>query len=173
MSVFVVSDLHLGHKNVIKWSPTRGGYCVETHDNWIIERWNSVVAKRDVVWVLGDVAFSAEGLAKVSRLNGYKYLVSGNHDKYAVEKYMEHFKIKPGICRLKGIWLTHAPIHPSELRGRLNAHGHVHDNSVLAGDGKPDPRYYNTCVEACDGRPIPIEKLIERKLKHGLDGYYD
>ena len=174
MTVFVISDLHLGHKNICRWSPKRRGPDVEAHDAWIIEQWNSVVKKRDVVWVLGDVAFSHEGLAKVPLLNGMKYLITGNHDKYRAEAYQEHFKLKPGICRLKGMWLSHAPIHPSELRGRLNIHGHSHDSHMLFhGSTERDYGYYNVCVEACEGKPVDIAVLIEHKLKHKLEGFYD
>lgn len=157
-NVFFISDLHLGHRRVLNFAKEFRGGCetVEEHDEWIIERWNSVVRPRDVVKVLGDVAFSKEGLAKVCRLSGNKHLVMGNHDKYPIEEYLRDFRILPGVVKYKGFWLSHAPIYPSELRGIKNIHGHVHGRSI------PDDRYINVCVEPLGGVPIPFDEIAER-----------
>jgi len=169
--VFIISDLHLDHKRILDFSgTTRYGHNVHEHDEWIIAQWNSVVRKRDVVKVLGDVAFSREGLAKCARLNGTKHLTMANHDKYPVEEYMKYFKIKPGLESYKGFWLSHCPIHPCELRGKKNIHGHVHMNSVtytkpeFGGGYAADPDYINVCVEAVDGVPVLFDDIKE---KHG------
>ena len=166
MTVFVISDLHLGHKSIIYWRDCVKGYTLEEHDDWIVNSWNSVVKKRDIVWVLGDVAFSRDGLAKVSRLNGYKYLVTGNHDKFTNASYAEYFTIKPGVTKHKGMWFSHAPIHPDELRGTINVHGHVHATDIKLSNGHKDPRYYNVCVEALNGRPVTLETLKAHKAIH-------
>lgn len=49
----------------------------------IIDNWNSVVSPGDTVYHLGDVALGQidKSLACVSRLNGYKILILGNHDR--------------------------------------------------------------------------------------------
>lgn len=164
---YLISDLHLGHKKILDFSPERGGSTVEEHDEWIIEQWNSVVKKRDTVYVLGDIAFSREGLAKCSKLRGNKQCILGNHDLFTVEEYMKYFRVRPGIFKYKGFWLSHAPIHPHELRGKKNIHGHVHSNSVKAEYRQPlcnlmndlDHRYINVCVEALNGVPISIEEI--------------
>lgn len=116
-------------------------------DEWIIESWNFIVTKRDLVWVLGDVAMgkSKEGkpnLKKISKLNGTKKLILGNHDELPIEEYLNYFQVIKGFTRYKGYWLSHAPIHPLELRGKKNIHGHVHHNSI------DDRNYINVCVEA-------------------------
>ena len=86
--VFFISDLHLGHKNILSFAGDyRGGDTVEEHDEWIVDQWNSVVGKRDVVYVLGDVAFTREGLAKCNRLVGNKKLILRNHDNFPLEEY--------------------------------------------------------------------------------------
>lgn len=154
---YVISDLHLGHKRILEFtSPYRSGITVDEHDEWIIQQWNSRVRKRDVVYVLGDVAFSHEGLAKCALLNGQKMLVMGNHDQFHIDDYRKHFSIKPGIFKYKGFWLSHAPIHPAELRGHFNIHGHVHQHTI------DDGRYINACVEAVNGVPLNVEELRER-----------
>lgn len=57
------------------------------------------------------------------------------------------------MVKYKNLWLTHAPIHPDELRGKKNVHGHCHGHILN------DKRYINVCVEHAD-RPIPIEEII-------------
>lgn len=155
---YVISDLHLGHKNIIKFSGAlRGGANVEEHDLWIMDQWNSVVTKHDLVYVLGDVAMNRESLEKVKRLKGNKLLVRGNHDVYNTKIYLEYFQEVWGFLHHKGVfWMSHAPIHPQELRGKFNLHGHVHQNSI------PDDRYINCCVDAHYGIPQDLDALVEK-----------
>lgn len=163
MATYVISDLHLGHKSILRFSPERGGTTVDEHDEWIIEQWNkTVLHKHDVVWILGDVAFSQIALHKVCRLKGYKNLVRGNHDTQSTQAYLKYFNNVFGITKVSGMWLSHAPIHPQELRGRANVHGHVHNNSIRDVNGELDPRYMNVCVEALNGIPVLLDDLIAR-----------
>lgn len=159
---YMISDLHLGHKNIIKFAGRERGGCttIEEHDSWIVEMWNSVVNKNDVVYVLGDVAFTREGLSLVRKLKGQKHLIMGNHDAFPIREYFDYFSIiRPSPFSYKGYWLSHCPIHPQELRGRKNVHGHVHNNPV------PDSRYISVCVEALGGTPRTLDQL-EALQKH-------
>ena len=153
--VYFISDLHLGHKKILEFSGSyREGLTVDDHDDWLIEQWNSVVRKRDVVYLLGDVAFSREGLAKLSLLRGDKKLIMGNHDKFRASEYEEQgLRVIGGVVKYKNFWLSHSPIHPAELRGLKNIHGHVHSNSI------PDDRYINVCVERLSGIPLFLEDI--------------
>lgn len=58
----------------------------------------------------------------------------------------------------KKFWLSHCPLHPEELRGRLNIHGHVHTNSVR------DQRYINVSFEMSK-TPIPLEDIVSGKFQ--------
>ena len=153
--VFFISDLHFGHKHILKFSPSRGGASVEEHDEILVQKWNSVVTKRDLVYVLGDVCFSMERMPLLDQMNGMKKLVRGNHDRFNSGVYLKYFQEIYGFLRYKGFWISHAPIHPDELRGKGNIHGHVHSAVI------PDPRYVSVCVEALDGYPIPFDKIQE------------
>lgn len=155
---WVISDLHLGHKNILRYSGAlRGGTTPEEHDAWIREQWNSVVRKGDLVYVLGDVAMTSEALAQLRSFKGQKKLVRGNHDVEATQEYLKYFDQVYGLLSFKGtFWLSHAPVHPAELRGRLNIHGHVHQNSI------PDARYINACVEMSYGVPQSLDDLFEQ-----------
>jgi calcineurin-like phosphoesterase family protein len=68
----------------------RGFDSLAEHDETIIQGWNGVVGRDDVVFVLGDVAAlgcggdddgSGDGLEPVTELRGHKYLVCGQTDR--------------------------------------------------------------------------------------------
>lgn len=168
--VFLISDLHFGHKRICEFGG-QTGVNYRTGDTWqenmhtIIENWNSVVTKRDIVFVLGDVAFNQEGYDAVGELNGRKKLIRGNHDNYfSTEEWLKHFETVEGIVGYKGYWLTHAPIHPNELRGKKNIHGHLHQHSIRNSyTGEYDPNYINVCCEAIGETPIPFEWIRDGK----------
>jgi len=159
-TTFFISDLHLGHKRIIEFSKeSRESSSIEAHNQWIITQWNSVVGKRDTVYCLGDIAFSRDGLQLCNELNGIKKAILGNHDGFSIEDYQSvGFKILPSIYKYKQWWLTHAPIHPQELRGKGNIHGHVHSNSI------DDIRYMNVCVENVQ-KPVSLDEV--RGYFHG------
>jgi calcineurin-like phosphoesterase family protein len=82
MTVWFTADLHLGHGNIIEYS-RRPFVDVESMNQALIQKWNSVVQPADTVWVLGDIALGRidESLALVSELHGRKLLLAGNHDR--------------------------------------------------------------------------------------------
>lgn len=151
--IYFISDLHLGHKKILEFSPSRGGSTVDEHDTWIVSQWNSVIVKRDIVYVLGDVCFDIEKMKLLSLMAGEKRLILGNHDVFPIEEYLKYFTKVYGLTKYKGFWLSHAPIHPEELRGKPNIHGHVHNNIIN------DSRYISVCVEALNGKPISLTTL--------------
>lgn len=170
-NVYVISDLHLGHENILKFAGKYRSWAntVEEHDWALISRIRSVCrSKRDVLYVLGDVAMQVGRLELLNEIPARKILVRGNHDTFQDGVYRKYFDSIQGIVHKRynsqGYWFSHAPIHPVELRGRRNVHGHVHANSILqrvqANIGcLADPRYINVCVENCDGYPINIAEL--------------
>lgn len=86
MTVHFCSDLHFGHKNVIKYS-NRPFSSAEEMDEAMITNWNRVVSPNDTVHHLGDFAFAKIDRVKaiLKRLNGRKCFVNGNHDKVIKE----------------------------------------------------------------------------------------
>ncbi len=162
--VYFISDLHFGHKRIIEFS---GEY--RTGDTWeenaevLVDNWNSVVTKRDTVFVLGDVAFSRVGFEYVRRLKGNLRLIMGNHDQFKSAKYLEVFNSIHGIMKYRGYWLTHCPIHPRELshsnKMEKNIHGHVHANSIMTDKHWYDKNYINVCCEAINETPISFADI--------------
>ncbi len=60
------------------------------------------------------------------------------------------------LVKYKNFWLSHAPVHPGELSGKKNLHGHTHFE--LMGD----PRYINVCVEYAKS-PVRLEDIMSGK----------
>lgn len=60
-------------------------------DSVLIEKWNEVVGKRDIVYHLGDFAFANEKFIRtlIQKLNGQIFLIRGNHDRFSPRKYLE------------------------------------------------------------------------------------
>ena len=162
-TVRFIADLHLGHTNM---ALKRGFATVEEHDEYIIEKYNSVVSKRDVTYILGDVTMEKSAPYELlDRLNGMKHVVLGNHDRRQdVKKLLEYVESVAGMIQYKGVMLTHCPIHPMELEYRFNKniHGHIHDKQVLLSDScfeEPDKRYICVSCERVDYTPKTLEEL--------------
>lgn len=66
---------------------------IEMMDKWLIDLWNSQVTKKDVVYILGDFSFhnAEENKKLLSKLNGKKFLILGNHDGNS-DKLDNHFE---------------------------------------------------------------------------------
>lgn len=94
MTTHFVSDTHWGHTNIIKYS-NRPFSSVPEMNEALIKNWNAVVQPNDTVWHLGDVAFCKypEFKSIISRLNGNKNLVYGNHDKMIEQNEAELLRL--------------------------------------------------------------------------------
>jgi len=145
MGVFFTSDWHLGHKNIQKF---RKHVQDEEHNRkLIIQEYKDKITKRDDVYVLGDAVFTMWALQNLEGLPGRRFLIRGNHDKLDTQAYLKHFHGVYGLLKYKEFWLSHAPIHPQELRGKVSLHGHVHYETVRTDTQDIDMRYFNCCVE--------------------------
>lgn len=170
MARFFISDLHLGHLPIVsKYSRTHFS-SIEDHDKTIVENIMNTLTKRDSLMILGDICFNKESIMylemiaeKIQSLS----LCLGNHDLersnmpsledfitvvgnskkiFSMQKYKSHY------------WLTHAPLHPKELRGKYNIHGHVHDRSMKR-FGFLDKRYINVSCENTNYFPINFDDI--------------
>lgn len=173
MTIFVISDTHFNHSNILTFKdsvgkPTRTFSSVEEMNEVMIERWNEVVRDGDTVYHLGDVLFGKDKMdwlnKHMPRLRGKKRLIFGNHDDPANFVGKGHFS-KTMLWRMfpeHNILLTHVPVHPSTLQeGRfgdgpmLNVHGHIHQNK------SPEGPYRCVCVEQIDYRPVALEDVVK------------
>ena len=169
--VFFTSDLHFGHKNLCQGLR---GMTAEESDKLIIDNWNKVVTKRDLVYVLGDITMENQNdIPKyISQLNGRIVLIGGNHDtKQCCDVYRKLGITVMGCLKYKGFICTHIPVHPYELEQdgrqllRGNIHGHVHIAGRIDGvnySPKTDygPLYYNVNIELHNYTPIAFDDLV-------------
>ena len=84
---YFTSDLHLGHRNIIRLC-NRPFATIEEMDETLIRNCNAKVTNGDTVYILGDLLFRNEKPAEeyLKQLKGKKHLIIGNHDRDWVKK---------------------------------------------------------------------------------------
>jgi calcineurin-like phosphoesterase family protein len=149
----------------------RGFNTIEEHDEYFVKQWNSVVAKRDLTYILGDITMeSAKAYPILDRLNGRKIVVGGNHDKPGhTRELLKHVDSIAGMIQYKGIFLTHCPVHPREMKYRIkhNIHGHIHENFIekefrflgIKIFSRVDRRYHCVSCEHVNYTPKSLKEL--------------
>lgn len=156
-NVWFISDIHGGHKNLVRW---REDFTTEEeHFEFVKINYHKVVTKRDHVYFLGDIAFTQERLWEISGWAGEKkILVCGNHDTehISMRDLVNAFDEVHSLLKYKEFWLSHAPVHQDELRGKKNVHGHCHNHLIN------DPRYMNVCLEQTGYGPVSLETVRKR-----------
>jgi calcineurin-like phosphoesterase family protein len=186
-SVFLVSDTHFGHAGVCRFTRSDGVTKLrpwtdpDEMDEFMVKAWNERVRPTDKVYHLGDVVINRKALKTLSRLNGDKVLIRGNHDIFPDTEYREYFRELRAYHVMNGMILSHIPIHPESLgRFGVNIHGHLHANRVtLPGFGGKitdivDTRYHCVCVEQTDFAPILFEDVIKRiEAEGGVVGFHN
>lgn len=164
---WVVSDTHFGHANILTFLDENGKNVrtfssVEEMDETMINNWNKVVKKDDIVYHLGDVVINKKFMYQIGRCNGSKRLILGNHDPF-FDIYPTYFK-KVYAMRIfprdvGKMILSHIPIHSDSVgRFRLNLHGHIHEKCIN------DSRYLNCCVDYPGNNytPINLEEIRDK-----------
>lgn len=156
--IFVWSDQHFGHKNIIKYS-NRPFADIDEMRETMIRNHNDMVGMDDyVIWV-GDVAFLNDDKANeiLHRLNGYKILIIGNHDmqkKKLKRLHVDEVHLLYDI-EVDGVTMvfTHFPITnlPKPI---VNVHGHTHDKEDQS------VQHINVSVERIGYKPVPFDNLI-------------
>jgi calcineurin-like phosphoesterase family protein len=158
MLTLFAGDLHLGSNNVVKF---RNQFkTVEEHDQTIVNNIMECLNKRSLLYLLGDVCMSAEALAYIDmfRSTGARVvLIGGNHctDKVSMQMLSSAFDDVLFYKNKYGMTMSHMPIHPQQLRGKLNLHAHTHDSIIT------DSRYLCVSLEQINYKPISIEQVRE------------
>lgn len=157
MKYWFTSDLHLGHANVIDLCK-RPFKDITEHDNVLITHHNELVSNSDIIIDLGDVGFrcSPNYIANcLSRMNGKRIIVLGNHDKslrQAYKKGLLNDLLKSNKIEIVGgdiaindktlavskmikidgqkIFCNHYAVRswPNAFRGAWHLYGHSHGN---------------------------------------------
>jgi calcineurin-like phosphoesterase family protein len=180
-AVFLTSDTHFGHAGVCRFTEADGVTKIrpwtdpDEMDEEMIKRWNDTVRPNDKVYHLGDVVINRKSLKTLSRLNGDKVLIRGNHDIFRDDEYRVYFRELRAYHVMNGMILSHIPLHEASLgRFGVNIHGHLHSGRVKKARGidaktgatlystENDVRYHCVCVEQTDFTPILFEDVIKR-----------
>lgn len=162
-NIWFTADLHFNHKIVLRG---RGFIGVSEHDQFLINQWNSVVQRKDSVYVLGDFCLGLDQkyfLSVVRELSGNIHLIIGNHDQLALKAHRRHnvFCWAKDTYLLKAqehsFWLSHYAhrVWPLSHYGSMHLYGHSHGN--LEGHG----RSMDVGVDCCGMRPIHIDEIID------------
>ena len=146
--IYFIADTHFNHENIIKYCDRPFSNAKEMNE-YIIQKWNSVVKEDDIVYHLGDVGFGTTEMLKelISRLNGTKILLRGNHDfKRGVNGWKEvgFSEVYKKKIELGNLILTHEPIEILE-DGKINVFGHIHNKPL----GKRFNKENHICI-SCD-----------------------
>ena len=164
--IFLIGDPHFGHRNIIEYC-NRPFADVEDMTEQLIYRWNSVVGKNDIVYVVGDFALC--GKQKIieigHRLNGRKRLILGNHDGASMNTYREagfEFVYNHPIILDHFYIISHQPMEYIPGNGVFaNIFAHVHDDPAYV---DVSARTFCVSAERIDYTPIDFEEAKKQMM---------
>jgi calcineurin-like phosphoesterase family protein len=181
--VFFTSDTHFGHKNILRFCQ-RPWEDIKSHNEGLIELWNSVVGDDDIIFHLGDVCwFNArhDTLKLIKKLKGQIYIVPGNHDtiqQFELCKDLPNFHLLSDVCTvyLRDVYiqhpielvLSHYPLMTWSHRDHkaLQFFGHIHSGPRSTCKFDCDlPLFsyqYDVGCDNNDYKPIEIRELCDK-----------
>lgn len=169
--VYFMGDPHLKHRGIVKY---RDFETVEEHDERVLDGIFSVSGKRHTLMLLGDVFFDSacyeiatnicESFAAVHLFLGNHCTENGDREGLIRRLFIENDNLHlHGILSRYNMWITHAPIHDTELRGKvINLHGHNHSQVI------DDPRYLCVSAEMINYTPVSLEEVRAIVESRGL-----
>lgn len=157
--IYVIGDTHFNHGNIIEYCD-RPFYNVFEMNEAIITNWNIDITNQDTVIHVGDLKFGNSNIDDelIYRLNGYKVLVMGNHDRSSASAYK-----KLGfneVHKKKNLYIgnfifSHRPIKGALPYDKINIHGHVHNAKWF----RYDYFHFNVSCEAINYKPIALDEI--------------
>jgi calcineurin-like phosphoesterase family protein len=163
-NTFFTADLHIFHKNILKFEPkSRPFSSLDEMHNVIIDRWNDKVTNNDTVYILGDVSFGQldETNYILDQLDGKELiLIRGNHDEkllkntgfeFNFHKIYDYLELKLD----KTYILSHYPFLTwnKSHYGSVNLFGHLH--SKFLGNSQQ----LNVGMDCHNLEPISLEEV--------------
>jgi len=144
----------------------------EEHDEYILNEM-SKLNKRDVLYILGDFLFDSPNfdyyIKRIHDMNKFRIkLIMGNHDSLKLyDKLTPKIEVQLPLFSYKNMWISHAPIHPGELRNRLgNIHGHLHKEHVQKQIPEgykinlvQDYNYFNVNIDVNDYKFVELDTI--------------
>lgn len=168
--IFFTADSHYGHGRIIEYCARPFKYTDEMNKT-LIDNWNSVVKKNDIIYHLGDFGMgSPDYLNSIFKeLAGNKYLIIGSHDKTPVlhlpwiclPKSVTLVKIDWGFFGLPegpDIFLSHYPHRswPKSFHGSWHLFGHTHGRLT------PWGKSFDVGVDCNNFTPVSLNQVREK-----------
>ncbi len=163
-SIYLISDLHLDHANIIHYCARPFAHSnVEEMNRVLVNNWNNIIHNNQV-YFLGDLSYGRGARPAEywrNKLNGKIHSIRGNHydlkdsKDYEILKHENHEFL-----------LVHDPDKlPIKWKGWI-IHGHKHNNDMknypfINGDKKT----INVSAELINYRPISLDFIISLKLE--------
>ncbi len=166
MKVFFIADTHFGESNIIRYE-NRPFADVYEMDARLISRWNSAVGSEDVVYHLGDFSIEGRESEILSKLNGIKHLVKGNHDFKSNAQYREYGFEEVYDCPIiiDSFWiLSHDPLYVNTNMPYANLFGHVHASPVIK---DYSAQHFCVSAERIDYTPVGFDE-IKKKISEAV-----
>lgn len=98
--IYYIADCHFYHKNIL-YLDKRPFKSIDEMTSVMIANWNAKVQPEDTIYILGDLSFDKAGktIDLLSKWNGHKHLIRGNHDYYlqntATHGFLNPFRTMP------------------------------------------------------------------------------
>lgn len=173
MANYYISDLHIGHKNVLNCEHStnfdnRPFKTFEEMNEAFITNINSVCSRGDDLYLIGDIVWRVndESISLISRIKPRMHLIRGNHENLKDSRYTRLFC---EICDYKelsdnikgknyGVVLSHYPIMFWNKMRQVN------------NDGSPKYKNYNILLYG-HTHNTEEEKLYQQFLKYVNNNY--
>ena len=163
--LWVWSDLHFYHKNVINYSksPFINDIVMNTT---LVNNFNSVVGKDDISLWIGDIGFGSDKDINylLDQCNGYKLLVVGNHDLNKGKLRHLNFNEIHLVYNIQylgqDLMCSHYPVE-AVPDNYINVHGHIHaNNSDVSYHKELSDKHRNVNCEFHNYTPIRLSSII-------------
>lgn len=190
-NIFFTADEHFSHYNIVlhanrtpwlypnpDYDPNKPEHFkfnnklavhLKSHDEALIENWNSMVKSGDLVYVLGDFAWRDHN-HYIMALHGKKILILGSHDKASQEVYKNFTEVHEMACKKQingcDYVLSHCAFRVWEKSHYNSRNLHAHSHFRL-------PEFNNMLqfdvgIDGWGYAPIPLE-VTEKKMQLKLD----
>lgn len=173
-SIWIISDTHFGHNNIIR-------YCNRPDDNWeiILHNWEAMVGEDETILHLGDVMFGGKNAywwaERIGSMPGKKLLIRGNHDhskEVKILRTVSGFEVIDDFIQEfdgKRVYFSHYPDQPNpwDKKWDFNIHGHIHNNGYDPLyfpniDRYKIPLYFNASIEETNYKPVRLIKILAK-----------
>jgi calcineurin-like phosphoesterase family protein len=185
--LYILSDPHFGHINILKYEPNRVhklGATIDEHDKNLLARINARVKENDTLVIAGDFCLNSD-IKKYREQIICKnvVLVMGNHDKVSPIQYyncgfslvcyelvlkiagemvrVRHHPYKKPWYKTFFFWQYKEKdsLKRPKDRGHFLIHGHIHSGGHNEGAWKVFKRQINIGVDVRDYYPVSLKEL--------------